>query len=755
MRVTDITLPILAGAAAVSAQGLDFSAIFSAQPELKNAQPTPTSSVDRQASASSVIKEMSSKYTGMSTAPAAASTDLPSTMTSVIKPTEAPTKKGKTSTKKAKTSTKKGKKPKTTAKAKASGKPKKEKRQVIVSSGTTTAGAACATQQIQYNYTPTPNTPNGFLVDTSILNQATGALAPAGYTTNFTGQYGSMFSNIYLGYSQLSSYSPATCGAICDSVSSCKSFNLYFERDPTVNPAPGSCPNPTAAVSVRCALWGSQIVANQARNVGEWRTDFMVVISGSNGYAKNTAPAAISGYTGPSALAGLVNVNTLNGKSVVAGSGYYPGAYDPSQCSALCASTTNSNKAAAAASGSSTYAACNYVNAAILSVGGVAQGTYCALYTTADVSSYATLYTSKYNGVSYDITYSYGYALNNVDSGVISAGSGSGSGSTSSSSAAGSASTGSAATGSTSRASTGAASSTTISSTTTTSATTTTKSPVAATPSSQSCASLGGTTYSDLNGVSYQVRCATDLLGVGDIANMAVNAYSDCFTNCDVIKGCGGFAYVASSKTCFFKNLTGITNTPNSDSRVDLAWLPSVYTPPGSASSTTSASRTVSATAAVTTSAAPTSSPFYVQLIGNSGNAYNGTYLKSTQSSSGGYSYYYISLVTTKAAASTFQVDNTNNNLLLGSDNNQFGLTIPYSTSYPKSILYFYSSDLSYYAVPNCAWDQTNKKLTCTNDAGTNLNLMTCSGSSDTSGVLYASPITQTNCVSWTLSASA
>ncbi|KAF2225200.1 hypothetical protein BDZ85DRAFT_259807 [Elsinoe ampelina] len=742
MRVTSITLPILAGVAAVAAQGLDFPAIFEAQPALKNAQPTTTSEVDRQASASSVIKEMESKKPSVSGASSLQTSVLATTtMETSVKPTAGSTKKT-TKKNKPKTTTKKGKKTRKVNKPKATGKPKNQRRQAVAS-GTSTAGPACATQQVLYNYTPTPNTPNGFLVDTTVANQATSALAPAGYTTNFTGQLGSMFSSNYLGYYQLSSYTPSACAAICDSVSACRSFNLYFERDPILNPAPVQCPNPTAAVSVRCALWGSQITVSQARNIGEWRTDFMVVISGSNGYWKNTPPAAISGYTGPNALAGLVNVNTLNGKNVVAGTGYYPGAYDPSQCSTLCASLTSANKLAAQAAGNTTYAACNYVNSAILSVSGVAQGTYCALYTTADVASYATLYTSRYNGVNYDISYSYGYALNTVDSGII--GTSSGSGSSSASSAAASTSS-----VSISRASTSA----TAASLTTT-ASTTTRSPVAATPSSQSCTSLGGQQYTDLNNIVYNVRCATDLLNVGDIANMAVNAYSDCFTNCDVIRGCQGFAYVPSAKVCYFKNLTGVTTAPNSNANVDLAWLPSAYTPPGSASSsssTTTASRTASSTTAATASAAPTSSPFYVQLTGVSGNAYNGTYLSRTLAASSGYTYYYLSIVTNKAAASTFQIDNTNNNLLLGDNNNNLALTIPYSTSYPKSILYFYTSDLSYYSTPNFA--NANGRLTSTNDAGTALSLMTCSGVSDTPGVLYASPATQSNCVSWTLSTS-
>lgn len=78
----------------------------------------------------------------------------------------------------------------------------------------------------------------------------------------------------------------------------------------------------------------------------------------------------------------------------------------------------------------------------------------------------------------------------------------------------------------------------------------------------------------------YQTKCGYDLLNVGDVSNLAVNAYSDCFTKCDTIVGCSGFAYVPAAKICYFKKLVGVTTSPNVNAGVDIAWLASAYSIP-------------------------------------------------------------------------------------------------------------------------------------------------------------------------------
>ena len=74
----------------------------------------------------------------------------------------------------------------------------------------------------------------------------------------------------------------------------------YIERDPSLNPTkndstydPGyptvwgqDCPNPPSMTSYKCTLWGSKIDASTATNTGEKRKDFVVAITGSDGYDK-------------------------------------------------------------------------------------------------------------------------------------------------------------------------------------------------------------------------------------------------------------------------------------------------------------------------------------------------------------------------------------------------------------------------------------------------------------------------------------
>ena len=83
----------------------------------------------------------------------------------------------------------------------------------------------------------------------------------------------------------LSSYDHTSCAALCDTMSDCKGFTIYYERDPILNPAT-ACPNPDMQTTVRCAFYNQPVSSKFATNVGEWRNSFAVVISGANGYSK-------------------------------------------------------------------------------------------------------------------------------------------------------------------------------------------------------------------------------------------------------------------------------------------------------------------------------------------------------------------------------------------------------------------------------------------------------------------------------------
>lgn len=85
-----------------------------------------------------------------------------------------------------------------------------------------------------------------------------------------------------MGLHTFDTYDPAACQALCDAADLCTAFNIYFERDPTVNPA-DNCRDPPSVTNIKCTLWGSRLTPETAVNAGQLREDFHVVITGSNG----------------------------------------------------------------------------------------------------------------------------------------------------------------------------------------------------------------------------------------------------------------------------------------------------------------------------------------------------------------------------------------------------------------------------------------------------------------------------------------
>lgn len=175
----------------------------------------------------------------------------------------------------------------------------------------------CSQQPVGYGPIPSPNTDTAFSAFTTFSSLANAATAPSGYQRTFTNLNGSELYDpttmVYMGYQTLTTYDAGSCAALCDSTTGCVGTNLYFERDPTLNPA-DACPNPTAQTLIKCVLWGSPVTPGAATNYGQWREQFHVVIAGSNGYFKLPAQAcsAISsayngnGYSWPT---GKVNWN--------------------------------------------------------------------------------------------------------------------------------------------------------------------------------------------------------------------------------------------------------------------------------------------------------------------------------------------------------------------------------------------------------------------------------------------------------------
>jgi hypothetical protein len=77
----------------------------------------------------------------------------------------------------------------------------------------------------------------------ALRTAARAALTPSGYTKSFTDLTGSTEQIGYLTYKTLDTYDPAACAAFCNSEEFCYGFNIFFERDPSLEPGP-TCADP-------------------------------------------------------------------------------------------------------------------------------------------------------------------------------------------------------------------------------------------------------------------------------------------------------------------------------------------------------------------------------------------------------------------------------------------------------------------------------------------------------------------------------
>ena len=256
-----------------------------------------------------------------------------------------------------------------------------------------------------------------FYVTNDYQTIANTAATPQGYTLSFSNLKGSSNANSYMGLYTLQSYDTIKCQEYCDAADLCTAFNIYFERDPTVNPA-DACSNPPAFTNVKCTLWGSGVTTESANNLGQYRDQFHVVIAGSNGYTKLNPPNPITGFDGPTEFGGAINAPlTPAGKNTYIGVKYFKGVYNALLCSSACTANTAYNKRHARADG--TYDACNFFNAYFLSKNNIPDGTYCSLYTQPWGKQYSTNYGQYRGSDHYTVSSSYGFSLNPQDSGTV------------------------------------------------------------------------------------------------------------------------------------------------------------------------------------------------------------------------------------------------------------------------------------------------------------------------------------------------
>jgi len=263
-----------------------------------------------------------------------------------------------------------------------------------------------------------PDTAAGFLASSNYSYAANDADIPQGYSQSFANAQGSVSASYYMGYYTLNSYDTVGCAHYCDAADGCMSFNIFFERDPSVNPA-DACPNPSSTVPIKCTLWGMPINAAMANNDGQWREQFQVVIAGSNGYVSTAPPPSYGNFTGPSdRLGGAIQAPlSVNGVNPYEGMDFYAGPYDPSQCAASCQAKT---AYAAETASNGAYQPCNFFAAYVLSENNVPQGMYCAYYNQPFDRSYAQN-NGQYDaqGNYYSVSQAYSYTLTAQNSGEV------------------------------------------------------------------------------------------------------------------------------------------------------------------------------------------------------------------------------------------------------------------------------------------------------------------------------------------------
>ncbi|KAK6520670.1 hypothetical protein TWF506_000919 [Arthrobotrys conoides] len=220
------------------------------------------------------------------------------------------------------------------------------------------------------------------------------AATPSGYYLVFSGLNGATQAPSYLTFKSIPTYDPGLCAAKCNSISSCRFFNLYIEIN-----ANGQI--------IKCSFYSIRSTASSATNVGQWRNKFHVTINNSNGYAKYQPYPPVNGFT-VEVLGGAINGRRLASGDPDPYMGYTSiEASDPSICAIACEKKTAYNSRHP--NSEQTYRACNFFNFYHLYKNGEGYRTICSFYLIPFDSSYATNHGYSSHGDTYTIAESYGY----------------------------------------------------------------------------------------------------------------------------------------------------------------------------------------------------------------------------------------------------------------------------------------------------------------------------------------------------------
>ncbi|RAR00397.1 hypothetical protein DDE82_007308 [Stemphylium lycopersici] len=285
----------------------------------------------------------------------------------------------------------------------------------------------CEPQPGGFTQNPGDGSVNAYLDDDSELRVAArAAKAPQGYTESFKDLTASTEQIGYLTYKNIEStkeYDVQACADFCDSENYCLGFNIYYERDPA-----DDCNDAMPQTNLKCSIYGYPVSKQSATNQGQFRGDFQVVITGSNGYSKLDGsmckPAGpVDDFNAPVDLKAAINAPLIqkDGKDYDTYNGmrlFNTNPYDPSLCAAACEAQTEFDKQHIV-DADGNYKPCNFFTSYVLTKNGVPLGTYCALYTQEWTKEYAVNTGYYYGDDVYKVICAAGYTASTIDDGNV------------------------------------------------------------------------------------------------------------------------------------------------------------------------------------------------------------------------------------------------------------------------------------------------------------------------------------------------
>ncbi|KAG2163358.1 hypothetical protein VTO58DRAFT_110759 [Aureobasidium pullulans] len=274
--------------------------------------------------------------------------------------------------------------------------------------------AACGPEPSGYG--PVTTNPKddatSFAANPVYANAANSAAVPSGYVQTFKNLNASSSAYGYMGFTNLKEYNPQTCATKCNAIKGCMGINIYFERDPKNTPDKTACPNPASLTQIRCVYWGGPVTAGNTNNYGRKWEQFSVVFAGSNGYV-NQNIAAPSGYSDATYLNNAainapydaLGYNTYMGAKVFA-----TGPFNATLCAEACNAQNVYNIANPPTDGAPVQT-CQFFNTYLLFLNNTqALGQYCAMYSSAWTSKYATKVEQWRGNDRYTVQFSYSFS---------------------------------------------------------------------------------------------------------------------------------------------------------------------------------------------------------------------------------------------------------------------------------------------------------------------------------------------------------